>query len=964
MDQQQKLQPFMSIHYQGQWLKSVALVGDIVLGRGAGCDIRLDDRAVSREQLLLKVLAQGGGVHLENKSQFKPFLLNGVASQQGPFKPGDRLEIGPYLLELQWGEPKKAGLAGGAGAVSAANPQKPGGVQATEQGASQRVPVAAASPSAAPGGIVSLDGGGGETQALPAFPETEAQPEKRPDDPKKSALAFPQASSFDPLSAPSQDPGFLASGQGGADLLSLEQENEQEKGLEQVRELKDENRQGAADQAARPPAEDAGGGDFGMQFQHGQQQNDEAQAAVESPAPASGPQPGAEDFGRLAITSMVAAANSLPPSSSFSASHAQTNDLPGLDADEDTRLSAGSSVVAQLIFPAGTANYEIYEISKMETTLGRSRSCDIILNEKKSSRHNSMLIRQGLRFRLKDLSSVNGTFVNEEKIIEQALTSGDVIRIGDVEFSFQVHDAKYEGKLQKLEEQGGNESESQMVGNRLTQPLVGSQDDLRGLRLEGGTRQKQPEAVASAGVPVDSSILGVGQPGLQAQQSWLQRYQALSPARRIGFLAGICLILALVLLGGDPKEGSENSGAAHPQASPSASPNAQKTAEDATFESLTPEQKQFVIHQHDLAFEQFENRDYDRALFEIRKIFDLIHDYKDSREMEHYALENKRKQEVRDAELKAAAANEERKLKLAQAEADCQQKMDDHQYAETKQCFMEILNLDPENEKQKKWQKEIEAWEARVAENRRLAADKHWINQKGWKWFREAKRLQSAKSYLPALAKIHRALSLALSDLQLKHLLKTLEQQCESELAALLAPLLAAAQDAENQGDWVKAYHNYQQALALDGQNAAVRLALQRVKLILHERAKEVYTEGIIAESYSDFGNAHRLFEEVLRVAPEKDLYRERCERRLSHYFGYKGDEFNPDGITAQTPDANQQPQAQQGGGSGGEAGASGPRPASDGAATSGAGGGGSSGGSVSQPGKAAAAPAAAGGGS
>ena len=54
---------------------------------------------------------------------------------------------------------------------------------------------------------------------------------------------------------------------------------------------------------------------------------------------------------------------------------------------------------------------------------------------------------------------------------------------------------------------------------------------------------------------------------------------------------------------------------------------------------------------------------------------------------------------------------------------------------------------------------------------------------------------------------------------------------------------------------------------------------------ILHDRAKSIYTEAVLAESYSDFVVAKKKFKEVLEVSPVDDIYRQRAERKLSKYF-------------------------------------------------------------------------------
>jgi diguanylate cyclase (GGDEF)-like protein len=70
--------------------------------------------------------------------------------------------------------------------------------------------------------------------------------------------------------------------------------------------------------------------------------------------------------------------------------------------------------------PVGTAPVEA----------GRSSSCDIALDHESVSRHHARITWTGSGYRLKDLGSTNGTFVNDKPIREQDLCDGDIIRVG------------------------------------------------------------------------------------------------------------------------------------------------------------------------------------------------------------------------------------------------------------------------------------------------------------------------------------------------------------------------------------------------------------------------------------------------------------------------------------------------------------------------------------------------------
>jgi hypothetical protein len=53
----------------------------------------------------------------------------------------------------------------------------------------------------------------------------------------------------------------------------------------------------------------------------------------------------------------------------------------------------------------------------------------------------------------------------------------------------------------------------------------------------------------------------------------------------------------------------------------------------------------------------------------------------------------------------------------------------------------------------------------------------------------------------------------------------------------------------------------------------------------LHDRAKDLYTEAILAESYSEFATAKKMFKNCLNTAPQDDVYHDRAARKLAHYL-------------------------------------------------------------------------------
>jgi len=83
--------------------------------------------------------------------------------------------------------------------------------------------------------------------------------------------------------------------------------------------------------------------------------------------------------------------------------------------------------------------------------VGRDADCDVQLLNLSVSRKHAAVEEAADGWVLKDLSSVNGTFLNGKKVTESVLSGGEEIRFGDVKAVFRLEKSRSEvsgtGKL-------------------------------------------------------------------------------------------------------------------------------------------------------------------------------------------------------------------------------------------------------------------------------------------------------------------------------------------------------------------------------------------------------------------------------------------------------------------------------------------------------------------------------------
>jgi hypothetical protein len=99
-------------------------------------------------------------------------------------------------------------------------------------------------------------------------------------------------------------------------------------------------------------------------------------------------------------------------------------------AADQVGLEALPSNTALLLVKRGPNAGSRFLLDRDTTTAGRHPESDIFLDDVTVSRRHGEFYRRGAQFSVRDAGSLNGTYVNHERIDEAVLSGGDEVQIG------------------------------------------------------------------------------------------------------------------------------------------------------------------------------------------------------------------------------------------------------------------------------------------------------------------------------------------------------------------------------------------------------------------------------------------------------------------------------------------------------------------------------------------------------
>ena len=102
----------------------------------------------------------------------------------------------------------------------------------------------------------------------------------------------------------------------------------------------------------------------------------------------------------------------------------------------DLLTALGITGPALVVRSGGGMAGQSFQPGEGSTLIGRSPECDVFLDDVTVSRRHAELTREGDTFSIRDLGSLNGTYVNRKRIESVILEDDDEVQIGKYRLTF------------------------------------------------------------------------------------------------------------------------------------------------------------------------------------------------------------------------------------------------------------------------------------------------------------------------------------------------------------------------------------------------------------------------------------------------------------------------------------------------------------------------------------------------
>ena len=123
---------------------------------------------------------------------------------------------------------------------------------------------------------------------------------------------------------------------------------------------------------------------------------------------------------------------------------------PSSEPQGESKDSSSVESAAIFIGINGAFKGKRFHVPRGRSTLGRDSTNDIVMDTETVSLVHARLVEKDGQWRVMNLLSTNGTWVNDKKVTDAVLRDGDSVSFGQAEFLFQQTQPQQTGKLRNI----------------------------------------------------------------------------------------------------------------------------------------------------------------------------------------------------------------------------------------------------------------------------------------------------------------------------------------------------------------------------------------------------------------------------------------------------------------------------------------------------------------------------------
>lgn len=475
---------------------------------------------------------------------------------------------------------------------------------------------------------------------------------------------------------------------------------------------------------------------------------------------------------------------------------------------------------------------------------GRDSIAQIQLDDKKASRQHFSIEKVGEQFFIKDLQSANGTLLNGQELPAhdaKEIKSGDIITVNQLTMIFEMRDLSFSEKLKDLPLQA------------YSGPLILSSQDWD---LAGDAQRPPPRLETNELAQMVGTV------------------QKVTPAKKANSLRTMLLAGVAALILGYAFFGQQ------------AAPTRSTASDMKNFDSLSPEEKKFVVDSYNSAQAYYQEGRIQNALTQIAYVHKTLPFYKDSRELESKLLEAQETLRQKEFIAQQRREQEETRLKVQNIVADCRDRYRDSvDVAAAKTCLTEALQLDPDNAEAQSIVGEIELRLSQAQEAERKLKEFNDNVQKGRDLFYQAKNLLQNNDYHEAISAFSAHINANLPDPdQLKPVSQRNVASIEKHIETQKRSLMGRAKYQLNAGNLRDAVMLADQAKRVDPYDYSIANFIEQTRRTLEMKMKPIYEESVIEERFGNFEICKAKWQEIVNKDIPSGEYYLKAKRKLQQY--------------------------------------------------------------------------------